>query len=490
MNHTLYNLPLVLGIASMFAVGCQGVTSEPIKPNVVIIYVDDMGYGDVGCFGNDDIDTPQLNRMAEQGIRFTNFYNSASGCTPSRAALLTGRYHMRSKVNFIPPPKSSKGLPDGEITIAEVLRDAGYVTAAFGKWHLGTPKQSLPKAQGFDYFYGSTSAHTYFLPGNYNAEDELLAPVFESTPTKDTQKVGMVPTRDRLTILTHKVEEFIKLQKQSKPYKPFFAYIPYPMPHAPIAVPEELRGKAKSKRGVYADVMLDVDRNIGRVLDTLKKNGFEKDTLVMFASDNGPATVYGNHGGSAYPLRGGKSTEFDGGVRTPCIMYWPGTIKPNQTCGFPASTVDILPTLVGLIEGARTPNQLSADNRIIDGHDIRSLFLKGVDSTYDADQRIIPFYDIGARHLHAVRVGRWKMVYPHKNHIIAKPGRDGTFGRYGKKSYPKALYDMENDSQESIDVQAKYPEIVKRIDALADSVRSDLGDKLKGIEAGSKVGLP
>ncbi len=474
--------------------GCKQNHSEGAKldeiPNVIIIYVDDMGYGDLGCFGNDDIETPRIDRMAAEGIKFTNFYNSASGCTPSRAALLTGRYHMRNNVNFIPPPHSPKGMDTREVTIAEVLKASGYTTAAFGKWHLGTQQQHLPKAQGFDYFYGTPSAHTYHLPLSYNPEDDLKAPIFESTLTTGTRKIDSIPTRDRMKKLTDKVVAFLQKCKKDKASKPFFIYIPYPMPHTPIAVPDELLGKAKSKRGLYADVMLDVDQNVGRILDSLKSYELEKTTLVIFASDNGPATVFGNHAGSAHPLRGAKSTEFDGGVRSPCIMYWPQTIAPNQVCADPVATVDILPTLVNLIPAARMPPEMVGDDRVIDGRDIRSLFLQGTKSDYDADHRVIPFYEIGERSLHAVRIGKWKMIYPHSNHIIAEPGMDGKYGKYGMEDYPKALYDMRADPGESTDVQHKYPEVVKMIDRLADSVRQDLGDKLKGIEPSNRVGLP
>lgn len=244
MNTQMNKIILVLGVCMVISfAGCKSGNIKTSNPNIILFYVDDMGYGDLGCFGNDDIHTPRIDQMAEQGIRFTNFYNSASGCIPSRAALLTGRYHMRCGVNFIPPPTDSVGMSGSEITIAEMLKEAGYTTAAFGKWHLGTPMDCLPKNQGFDYFYGSTSAHTYFLPANYNAEDELLAPVFESTPDLNTTQVGTIPTRDRTTLLTDKLIKFIHSNNSTDNSKPFFTYVPYPMPHTPISAPLECRAK-------------------------------------------------------------------------------------------------------------------------------------------------------------------------------------------------------------------------------------------------------
>ncbi|MEA3368267.1 MAG: sulfatase, partial [Planctomycetota bacterium] len=337
-------------------------TDRPM--NVVIIFTDDQGYQDVGCFGSPLIRTPNLDRMAAEGARFTDFYVAASVCTPSRSALMTGCYPQRIHMNVQPRlaggqlrpggvvlfPNSPGGLHPNEVTLAEILKSRGYATACVGKWHLGHLPQFLPTRQGFDSYFG--------IP--YSNDMRIKKDGKAGPPLMRGEKVVEHPA-NQATLTRRYTEEACRFIRASKD-RPFFLYLPHTMPHLPLAASETFRGK--SKRGFYGDVIEEIDWSVGQVLATLKDCGVDQETLVIFTSDNGPWIRFGARGGCAKPLRDGKGTIYEGGMREPCIMRWPGRIPAGHVCREVATTMDLLPTLARLA-GARQPQ-----DRVIDGRDI------------------------------------------------------------------------------------------------------------------------
>ena len=343
----------------------------PVKPNILMIYVDDMGYGDVACFGAKDVRTPNLDRMASRGLKLTNCYNSASACSPSRASLMTGCYHARLSIFTVFGPAVRIGLNPKEITIAELLKPQGYYTGVIGKWHLGTPKEMMPNAQGFDWSYVIPVSHDYHA---YDAEGGM--PILEDGKIVDRvlwpkeQRKGAANFDNRGAValytsrLTEQAEKFVTEHKD----EPFFLYLAHPMPHVPIAATKPFRGT--TKRGPYGDTMAELDDGIGKVLKRLETEGIAENTIVVFASDNGPWLSKGWESGSAGPLRDGKRSIFDGGVRTPAIMYWPSHIKP-RVCDTPCAVMDFFATFAAL-GGAKVPT-----DRKIDAVDLAPLIWPG-----------------------------------------------------------------------------------------------------------------
>jgi len=409
-------------------------------PNFVLIYADDLGYNDLSCYGAKLINTPRLDRMAAEGVRFTDFYSAAAVCTPSRAALLTGCYPPRVSLPAVLNPSSNIGISDKEITLAELLKSRGYATACIGKWHLGHHKRFLPTRHGFDYYYGLPYSNDMPRPGNpvplIRNEQIIEQPVVQETLTER---------------YTQQAIEFITRNRN----RPFFLYLPHTMPHVPLSVSPRFAGK--SKAGLYGDVVECIDWSTGEILDTLAKLGLDEDTLVMFSSDNGPWLSQKEHGGSALPLRAGKGTTWEGGMREPGIFRWPGRIRAGRTCREIAATIDILPTFAALA-GAQTPN-----DRIIDGRDISPLlFEDNARSPHDA------FFYYWQYELHAVRSGKWKLVLEHTP-------------RGSTEKVPQQLFDLEADIGETTDVSRQYPSVVNRLMAHVERMRQDLGDQLMGM---------
>lgn len=469
-------LRLVLLLA---CVACLGADRPP---NVVLILVDDLGYGDLGCFGAKDIRTPQLDRLAAQGTRFTDFYVAQAVCTASRAALLTGCYPNRVGMQGALNHTSRFGLNSSEWTLPKMLKDRGYATACFGKWHLGTvPELSAPR-QGFDEFFG--------LPySNDNSKyHPTLAAEMPPLPLLDGEKVAELdPDQSAFTArFTAKGLDFIERHKD----RPFFLYLPHVMPHVPIFASAKFKGR--SARGVYGDVVEELDDAIGAILAKLRDTGLEQDTLVLFFSDNGAWMSYGEHAGSNGPLREGKLTCFEGGVRSPLLVRWPGKVPAGRVSGTPFMSIDLLPTLVEAV-GGKSPTLR------IDGSSALPL-LRGTDDT--PTHEALFFY--AGEELHAVRAGRWKLHFDHpylSNRGLpgrgGKPSGHGTYeplpiadssmdaiaSRHGQKvsRQPQALFDLTTDPGETRDLSAQHPEIVRRLAALAEPVRADLGDKLTGV---------
>ena len=434
-------------------------------PNIIIIFTDDQGYQDLGCYGSPDIKTPHLDQMAKEGIRFTNFYVSQPVCSASRASLLTGCYANRLGVHGAFMPFVGKGLNPKEETIAEILKPLGYATGIFGKWHLGSEDKFLPTRQGFDEYFGIPYSNDMWPhhPQQGPVFNFGGLPLFENETIIDTLDDQSLTT----TWYTERAVDFIKKNKT----QPFFLYLPHSQPHVPLFVSEKFKGT--SKQGLYGDVIAEIDWSVGQVLKTLKENNLDENTLVIFTSDNGPWLSYGTHSGTAIPLREGKGTALEGGVRVPCIMRWPGKIPPGKEINKPAMTIDLLPT-IAKITGAKLPA------RKIDGKEMFDL-LK--DEKRESPHHQAYYFYYKTNELHAVLSGdgRWKLYLPHSYRSLnGREGNDdGTPVNYDWDNQMKVeLYDLENDISETSDVAADYPKIVEDLLIHAEKARAELGDKL------------
>jgi arylsulfatase A-like enzyme len=437
------------------AVAAEPAASRP--PNVVLVYADDLGYADVGVHGSTRIRTPHIDRLAASGVRFTDFYVAQAVCSASRAALLTGAYPNRVGILGALFPDSTIGLSEGETTLGEVLRARGYATAIYGKWHLGHLPSFLPTRHGFDDYLGLPYSNDMWP----NHPGEMR---FPPLPLYSRDAVLTVnPDQSLLTgEYAHRAVAFIEANR----HRPFFVYLAHTMPHVPIFASGRFRGR--SKQGLYPDVVEEIDDSVGQVLSALRRLGLERDSLVIFASDNGPWLSYGDHAGSAGPLREGKGTAFEGGVRVPFVARWPGRIPARTVVREPAMTIDLLPTIARLA-GAPLPE------RKVDGLDISPLLLgeAGARSPHDA---LLFYY---GTELRALRGGRYKLVFPHRSQTLDGPaGSGGRPGKYKQADVPLALYDLVADIGETTDVAAAHPDVVARLMALAEKAREDLGDSL------------
>jgi len=422
--------------------------NAPQKPNILVIFCDDLGWGDLGCFGNPILRTPNLDRMAAEGQRWTQFYVAAPVCTPSRAALMTGRYPIRNGMTSAKRgvlfPDSGGGLPLEEITLAEMLKSQNYATGIVGKWHLGHLPQYLPHAQGFDEYFG--------IPYS-NDMDKIAGPGYRAEITKDDNYYPdhshyNVPLlrgtevierpADQNTITQRYTDEAIAFIEKHRS-EPFFLYVPHSMPHIPLFVNPTRRGQ--SPAGLYGDVIEEIDHSVGRILNTLRELQLDQKTLVVFSSDNGPWLSFDTHGGSAGPLRGGKGTTFEGGQRVPTIFWWPGTIQPAVRAEL-GSTLDFMATFATL-SGATLPT-----DRKLDSYDLSQSLLHGTPSP-----RQEMFYWTNAE-LHAVRVGPWKLHIKMREPV-----------HYGKEVIPASpeLYHLEKDVSERFNVATKHPHIVSQL---------------------------
>jgi len=441
-----------------------GAADEPAKPNFIIIFTDDQGYQDLGCFGSPKIKTPNIDKMAREGMRLTSFY-AASVCTPSRAMLLTGCYAPRVSMPGVVWPDEPRALHPDEITIADMLKTRGYAAACIGKWHLGSDVQWLPTRQGFDSYYGVPYSNDMRCGMNIPAADGVKIELVEHKKRKGK----MVPikgsplVRDELIIefptdqsqLTRKyTAEALKFIKANKS-KPFFLYLPHTMPHTPLAASEDFKGK--SAGGFYGDTIEEIDWSVGRILACLKDNNLDKNTLVVFTSDNGPWLQRRKDGGCALPLRGGKTTIFEGGVRVPAVVRWPGKIPAGATYDQMASTMDLLPTIASLA-GADRPK-----GRIIDGIDMSDQ-LTGKSKKPVRDE----FYYYHDETIGAVRYKNWKLMLENKK---------------GRQKAEHALYDLDKDIGEKTNLLDEHPDIVKR---LTEMIRT----KQAEIEKNKRPGAP
>ena len=424
------------------------------KPNFVIVLIDDMGYGDIGPFGATRQKTPQLERMAKEGRKFTNFY-AAPVCSVSRAQLMTGCYGARVSVPGVFFPGEATGLNPAEVTMAERLKACGYATACIGKWHLGDQPEFLPTRQGFDQYFGFPYSNDMLKKSALTGERVV--------PLLRNDAVAELLNEDAQSQLvaryTDEAVRFIRTNKD----KPFFLYLPHNAVHTPIHPGQAFQGK--SDNGRYGDWVEEVDWSVGQVLDTLRELKLDQRTLVVFTSDNGPWLIKGTDGGSAGPLRGGKGSTWEGGVREPTLMWWPGTLAPGSVCETVAGTIDLLPTFVKLA-GGTVPEQ-----PVIDGRDMSGLLL----GTSSASPREAHYYFLGYE-LQAVRQGPWKLaVAPQSENKVKVKGKKKAAAN-AQDSAPR-LYNLDQDIGEQTDLAAQHPDIVARLSALAKKMDAEIGGK-------------
>lgn len=436
--------------------------------NFVLIFIDDQGYNDLGCYGAEGFETPNIDRIADKGVKFTNFYVSQAVCSASRASLMTGCYANRVSILGALSPSSKTALHPDEQTIAELLKPLGYAAAAIGKWHLGSKPPHLPLQQGFDEYLGLPYSNDMWpvdFDGKPLPPDHWKARAYPTLPLIDgNDTVEIIDTLDKQGTLTTRYTEravsFIERHKD----EPFFLYLPHSMVHVPLGVSDKFKGS--SQQGMFGDVMQELDWSVGQILDTLDRLDLADNTLVVYTSDNGPWMNFGNHAGSAFPLREGKGTMWEGGCRVPCVMRWPGHIPAGLVCEKVAATIDILPTFVE-IAGAQLPDQL------IDGVSILPL-MRG-DTDANPRTEFWYYYD---RQLQAVRQGKWKLHLPHeyRSYEGGRPGKDGWPGPYEKGRTGIALYNMDDDPRELRDVADLHPEVVQQLMHVAERARAELGD--------------
>ncbi|MDP6044776.1 MAG: sulfatase-like hydrolase/transferase [Phycisphaerae bacterium] len=457
MNRRHFLKTAVIGGAAMALAapgrGLAAVAKD--KPNFIIIFIDDQGYQDLGCFGSPNIKTPNIDQMAKDGMRFTDFYSAASVCTPSRAALMTGCYPERVGNLGVLFPRDNKGLNPEETTIAKMLKGSGYATACVGKWHLGHLKEFLPTSHGFDSYYGIPYSNDMGIAANMKLAKDIVLREKETLETLKKYKRNLVPLMrnkevieypaDQNTLTKRYTQEAIGFIKKSKADgKSFFLYMPHTMPHIPLYVSPEFEGK--SDAGLYGDCIEEIDWSVGQIIKTLKAEGIEKDTFIVYTSDNGPWNLRGNKtdkvkgnmnrriGGSALPLRGYKFQKFEGGMREPTVMCWPGRIPAGKVCGKLAGTIDILPTIAAL-SGAKLPEKK------IDGKDI-TLLIEGHSGAKTPHEAY--FY-----RTKGVRSGDWKFI-------------------------DNKLYDLSKDISESKDLAKENPEIVARLRKLLEAHKAEM----------------
>lgn len=470
MRHLLVTATVLLTV---------GTLSAAPTPNIVYILTDDQGYGDLGCYGATDVKTPNIDRLAREGTRFTSFYVAQPVCTASRAALLTGCYPNRVGLGGALNHTSTVGISRQETLLSELCKQQGYATAIYGKWHVGHHPQFLPTRRGFDEWFGTP----------YPNDNGPLHPVLKGLPPLPLYEGETVIERDPdqsqfTRRITERAVGFIEKNKG----KPFFLYVPHVMPHVPIFASERFRGT--SNRGLYGDVIQELDWSVGEILAALTKHGLDEKTVVIFTSDNGPFRSYGDHAGSAGPLRGGKLTTFEGGVRVPGIVRWPGRVPAGRVADELVTTMDLFVSLANWV-GAPLPKHR------IDGVDVTDL-LTGKSGAKGRDT----FLYYSGDELHAVRQGDWKLHLPHDYlEVAAEPGRGGKPSNFANIVKPDsieqsgirgiasrhgyrvehtgiALYDLKSDPGETKDVASQHPEVVARLQAVAAQARADLGDSL------------
>lgn len=456
----------LLLLCSVLVIDACAAAPSNTPPNIVLIFCDDMGYGDLGCYGARKIRTPNIDRLARGGIRFTDFYAAQPVCSASRAALLTGCYPNRVGISGALDHRARIGLHSQETTIAELLKARGYATAVVGKWHLGHLQPFRPLRHGFDEWFGLPYSndmwpfHPEARPGAYPplplfSGDEIIDPDVDPSD------------QDQLTArYTRSAVSFIERHRD----QPFFLYLAHSMPHVPLHV--SARHRDRSRAGLYGDVIEEVDASVGTIMSTLRRLRLNQKTLVLFLSDNGPWLSYGTHAGSSGPLREGKGTCWEGGIRVPFVASWPGHIPAGSECHEPAMTIDLLPTLAHLT-ASPLPEQK------IDGRDIWPLLSAepGAKSPHEA----LWFY-YHQNELQAVRSGKWKLILPHKYRTLGtRPlATGGIPTTYEQRDTDLALYDLQNDIGETTDVSGQNPEVVTRLQAFVEQARADLGDALTG----------
>jgi arylsulfatase A len=473
----------IAGWLGLFVTVSLGVTAfaavESKLPNIVIVFTDDQGYADVGKFGAEGFQTPNLDRMADEGAIFRNFHVAQPVCSASRAALLTGCYPNRIGIHGALGPGTKVGLSDGEMTLAQLLKQRGYATAMYGKWHLGDSPQFMPMRHGFDEFFGLPLSVDYW-PGHpdliTNFPPQIVATKrkYPNLPIYDGMKVfhPEMTIDDLNHLTTWYTERAVRFIERNRAH-PLFLYVAHSMPHVPLGVSKKFRGK--TMRGLYGDVIEEIDWSVGQVLAALKRCGIGDNTWVIFTSDNGPWLSYGNHAGSAKPLREGKGTNWEGGTREPCVMRWPGHIPAGADTWDMLMSIDLFPTIAKLV-GAELPKHK------IDGQDVWPIISRQPGAKNPHESYWF-YYEVNELQAVTSADGRWKLQLPHTYRTMQGqvPGRDGVPGEYAYRKIAHAeLYDLVHDLSETTDVSAEHPEVLKQLEAEAEKARADLGDHLTG----------
>lgn len=464
-----------------FLTGCKQTPAEVANisnnreksPNIILILTDDQGYADLGAFGAKDFETPHIDQMAKEGALLTQYYAPQAVCSASRAGILTGCYPNRIGIHNAFMPEAKKGLNPAELTIAEMLKPLGYATAIYGKWHLGDAPEFLPNQHGFDAYFGIPYSNDMWPlhPQQGTVFNFKALPLLENGKVLDT----LTDQSQLTTQITQKAVSFIKAKKD----QPFFLYVAHPQPHVPLYVSEKFKGK--SKNGLYGDVIMELDWSVGEILNALKVNGLEENTMVIFTSDNGPWLAYGNHAGSARPLREGKGTAWEGGQREPFVVKYPRKIPAGTLVNIPVMGIDIMPTVAALT-GGKLPHYP------IHGKSVMQV-LSG--ESQESPQEAYFFY-YRVNELFGVRYGDWKMYFPHRYRTMAgqPQGADGLPGQYAFIDIQEIeLYHLPTDEAERTNVAQFHPEVVNKIQSLAADMRLRLGDALTG-QMGTETRAP
>jgi|TARA_B110000879_G_scaffold96533_1_gene131721 arylsulfatase len=457
---------LFLGVLAMLFLSCES-NFEKGSPNIIFVLTDDLGFNDLSSYGSTIIHTPNLDKLASEGALLNSYYSPQAVCSASRASILTGSYPNRIGFSGALGPNSKKGINPNELLISEMLKDKGYKTAAYGKWHLGDNKKFLPTRHGFDDFYGILYSNDMWpFHAEYPDSYPDLMLYDKETPIKVLEDQSNL-TKD----LTTKSVEFIEKNKNN----PFFLYLAHPQPHVPLFASSDFKGK--SENGLYTDVIQEIDHSVGAIMKALKDNDLEDNTIVVFTSDNGPWLSYGEHAGSTGIYKEGKGTTWEGGQRVPCIVWYPNEIKPNTVISAPLMGIDWLPTF------ASVTNSKLSENKI-DGKNIWEVLINKTDKS--PHEALFFYYHVNS--LHAVRYGDWKMYFPHRYRTLnGRKGRnDGSPIKYQYVNLEKMeLYNLVEDPSETKNIFDQHPEIAKKIEKLADIKRDEIGDdltKVKGTE--------
>ena len=452
----------ILLLFSLSIYGCQ--THKSQQPNIIIVFIDDMGWADVGFNGGTHVTTPRLDQMAKEGMVLRDFYVAQPVCSASRSALLTGCYPNRIGISGALNPHAKQGIHEDEVTIAELCKEQGYATAIFGKWHLGHQQQFLPTRNGFDTFVGIPYSNDMW-PMHPEAKKGTYPPLPYYV---DEEIVRTQPDQAQFTKdFTNLTIDFIKEHKD----EPFFVYLPHPMVHVPLYVSKEFDGA--TGKGIYADVVAEIDDGVGRILDTVNALGIAENTLIIFTSDNGPWLSYGDHAGQTGIYREGKGTTFEGGVRVPFVAWWPGTIPAGVESTEPAMTIDLLPTFAEWMETSPPSN--------IDGKSIAAL-LEGKEGATSPQEAYYFYYR--KNDLEAMRYGKWKLHFLHGyRSMVENPvGSGGIPGKYDYSvKTGLELYNLELDPSETTDVASQHPAVMQKMQNLATRMRNDLGDDLSNV---------
>ena len=440
-------------------------TTVEAPPNIVIVFTDDQGWGDLSCYDSEDIPTPNIDRLAQEGMRFLNFYTSQPVCSAARASLLTGCYANRLGISGALVPSSKIGLHPEELTIAEVVKPLGYATACYGKWHLGHHPQFLPTAQGFDEYCGIPYSNDMW-PGHPESP-KAWPPLPWYEQDKPARIIEDLDDQEQITAeLTRRAVDFIDRNAGNR----FLLYVPHSMPHVPLATTAKFR--QTSRFGPYGDVIREIDDSVGQIIATLEKHEILDETLVIFTSDNGPWLSYGDHAGTTGGLREGKGTTFEGGVRVPFVARYPKVIPAGSQSTANCMTIDLLPTIVELTGG-------KAPERKIDGISIANILKSDDPSRHETGRPLFFWYHRG--NLEAMVWRKWKLHFPHRYRSLEnrEPGNNGIPAKYNyQMQQPLSLYDLSTDIAETTNVSEQNPEIMARLLEMAAEARRQLGDGL------------